>query len=152
MQTLRVVFTPLNCFSADKKNHVSHFCNPLTYFSFIKIGGATSRGSLVRIAFSKSQILSPYFSISSNLCFSPANLNFQRSKCKEFSLPIIRASARRFGRLYRIDESPISNTSIFKVDSIRWFLPWLISCLVTFEISASRSWRSIRQWSIARSD
>ena len=40
MQTLGVVFTPLNRFSAVKKKHVSHFFkSSLTYFSFIKIGG-----------------------------------------------------------------------------------------------------------------
>ena len=37
MQTLGVVFTPLNRFSADNKKGI--FFYPLTYFSFIKIGG-----------------------------------------------------------------------------------------------------------------
>ena len=39
MQTLGVVFTPLNRCSADKKKRISFFQSSLTYFSFIKIGG-----------------------------------------------------------------------------------------------------------------
>ena len=40
MQTLRVVFTPLNHFSADRKNtYLFFFKSSLTYFSSIKIGG-----------------------------------------------------------------------------------------------------------------
>ena len=39
MQTLGVVFAPLNRFSADKKTRFSFFLSSLTYFSFIKIGG-----------------------------------------------------------------------------------------------------------------